>query len=93
MTTNQPLSLFISSKMTELAEERRAVQTALKKYNMYGWLWDDDAGARIEPTQSTYLSEVAACDIYIGLFWLEYGPCTIEEFEHAHKNMGKPCLI
>jgi hypothetical protein len=29
MTTNQPLSLFISCKMAELAEERRAVQSAL----------------------------------------------------------------
>ena len=32
MTTNRLLSLFISSKMQELAEERRAVQAALKEY-------------------------------------------------------------
>ncbi len=37
MTTTQPLSLFISSKMAELAEERQAVQRALKNYHMmYG---------------------------------------------------------
>ena len=39
MTTNQPLSLFISSKMTELAADRRAVQNALSEYDMHGWLW------------------------------------------------------
>jgi hypothetical protein len=92
MTTNQPLSLFISSKMTELADERRAVQAALADYQMKGWLWEEDAGARPEPIDSTYLSEVEACDIYIGLFWLGYGPYTIEEFEHARKHQ-KPCLI
>jgi ATP-dependent DNA helicase RecG len=92
MTTNQPLSLFISSKMQELLDERQAVQAALKEYDMYGWLWEKDAGARPEPIDSTYLKEVEACDIYIGLFWLGYGPYTIEEYEHAHKHQ-KPCLI
>ncbi len=64
MTTNQPLSLFISSTMAELAEERRAVQSALSAYQMRGWLFEQDAGARPEPIQSTYLTEVEACDIY-----------------------------
>src|SRR2546423_25337 len=92
MTTNQPLSLFISSKMTELADERRAVQNALTEYDMYGWLWEKDAGARPEPIRSTYLKEVAACDIYIGLFWHGYGQYTIEEYEHAREHK-KLCLI
>jgi tetratricopeptide (TPR) repeat protein len=92
MTTNQPLSLFISSKMGELAEERRAVQTALKAYQMSGWLWEDDAGARPETIRSTYLKEVEACDLYLGLFWLEYSPYTIEEYQHARKHQ-KPCLV
>src|SRR6266487_3095564 len=92
MTTNQPLSLFISSKMTELADERRAVQTALSEYDMHGWRWEKDAGARPEPIDSTYLTEVEACDLYIGLFWLGYGRYTIEEYEHARKH-HKDCLI
>lgn len=92
MTTNQPLSLFISSKMQELAEERRAVQAALSDYHMYGWLWEDDAGARPMPTRATYLKEVEESDIYLGLFWLGYGPYTIEEYEHARQR-SKPCLV
>ena len=92
MTTNQPLSLFISSKMTELKNERQGIQAALKQYNMYGWLWESDAGARPEPIRSTYLDEVEACDIYIGVFWLGYGKYTVEEFDHA-RRLGKPCLV
>jgi len=92
MTTNQPLSLFISSKMQELIEERRAVQDALSDYHMNGWLWEKDAGARPESIRHTYLKEVEACDLYIGLFWLGYGPYTIEEFEHARVHK-KPCLV
>ncbi len=92
MTTNQPLSLFISSKMAELAEERRAVQFALSDYQMFGWLFEKDAGARPETIQSTYLQEVEACDLYIGLFWLGYGPYTIEEYEKA-RSFHKPCLV
>src|SRR5437879_2142427 len=92
MTTNQPLSLFISSKMTELANERRVLKTALFEYHMEGWLWEKDAGARPEPIDSTYLKEVEACDIYIGLFWQGYGRYTIEEYEHARTHK-KPCLI
>jgi ATP-dependent DNA helicase RecG len=92
MTTNQPLSLFISSKMTELADERHAVQNAFSEYDMHCWLWEKDAGARPESIDSTYLKEVEACDLYIGLFWLGYGPYTIEEYEHARKH-DKDCLI
>jgi len=92
MTTNRPLSLFISSKMQELAHERRHIQAVLKGYEIYGWLWEEDAGARPEPIRNTYLEEVHSCDIYIGLFWLGYGPDTIEEYKHA-RIYNKPCLI
>src|SRR5450759_3039855 len=88
MSSLAPLSLFISSKMQELTEERHAIQAALKDVLMYGWLWETDAGARPEPIQSTYLTEVANCDIYLGLFWQGYGPYTIEEYEHA-----RTCLL
>ena len=93
MTTDHPFSLFTSSKMTELADERRAVQAVLSRLpNFCCWLWEDNAGARPEPIRSTYLAEVEACDVYIGLFWKEYGPYTIEEFNHARLHR-KPCLI
>ena len=55
MTTNELLSLFISSKIAELADERRAVCNALSDYRMFVWLWEVDAGARSQ-TISEYLS-------------------------------------
>jgi hypothetical protein len=96
MTTQQPLSLFVSSRMKELQAERQAIGKLFAaspplKY-FIPWLWEEDAGARPEPIRSTYLKEVEDCDIYIGLFWLGYGPYTIEEFERA-RQLGKPCLI
>ncbi len=78
--------------MAELVDERRAVHSALSEYDMHGWLWEKHAGARPEPVRSTYLKEVAACDLYIGLFWPGYGPYTIEEYEHARRHK-KGCLI
>ncbi len=81
MVSQPQLSLFISSKMSELAKERQAVQNALSSFLLHGWLWETDAGARPEPIRSTYLTEVEACDIYIGLFWQGYGQYTIEEYE------------
>lgn len=81
MTATHPLSLFISSKMQELTEERRAAQKALAQYHMQGWLWEHDAGARPETIRQTYLKAVEECDLYLGLFWLGYGPYTIEEFD------------
>jgi hypothetical protein len=90
--TNTPLSLFVSSKMQELADERRAIQAALSDKHMFSWLWEDDAGARPEPIRHTCLKEVEACDIYIGLFWLGYGQYTVEEYEHARRHK-KPCLV
>jgi Effector-associated domain 2/Domain of unknown function (DUF4062) len=92
MTTNHPLSLFVSSKMEELAKERKAVQAALSDYNIYGWLWENDAGARPFTLRSTYLKEVEICDIYIGLFWLGYSSYVIEEYEYAC-TLNKQCLI
>ena len=54
--------------MSELALDRSAVQAALSAFLLHGWLWETDAGASPEPIRSTYLAEVEACDIYIGLF-------------------------
>src|SRR5437588_13130017 len=86
MATNQLLSLFISSKIPELAKEQTSIQTALSDYGIYGWLSENSTGARPEPIHSSSLKEVAACDIYIGLFWLGYSQYVIEEFEYARRH-------
>lgn len=89
---HDPLTVFVSSSMDELADERRLVHAALSEFHVEGWLWEEDAGARPDPIRTTYLDAVKDCDIYLGVFWLRYGPYTIEEFECARQH-GKPCLV
>lgn len=92
MAANQPLSLFISSRLPELSKELNAVQTALDEYSRYGWLSEQEIGARPDSAQTISLAKVAASDVYIGLFWLGYSQRIIDEFEYARK-LGKPCLL
>ncbi len=86
------LRVFVSSRMQELAPERQAVEAALDDLGVDAWLYEEDAGARPETIEQVFLEEVAAADLYIGIFWKGYGAYTIDEFEHA-RNLGKPCLI
>jgi tetratricopeptide (TPR) repeat protein len=88
----QPLRVFISSKMEELAAERDAVQEALDRLHVKAWVFEKDAGARPSTIQETYLGEIEAADLYIGIFWKGYGAYTIEEYEHA-QTLGMDCLI
>jgi tetratricopeptide (TPR) repeat protein len=86
------LQLFISSKMEELAPERAAIKSALGELQIDAWVFERDAGARAGNIQQTYLTELDASDLYIGIFWKGYGEYTVEEFEHA-RNQGKDCLV
>ncbi len=90
--SDQRLRIFISSKMQELAAEREAIKAALDELHVEAWVFEKDAGARPQTIQETYLEEVEAADLYIGLFWKGYGPYTIEEYEHA-EMLGMDCLI
>jgi len=67
------LRVFVSSRMQELAPERAAIKAALDELNMDGWVFEEDAGARPQGIQQTYKDEVDRADLYIGLFWRDYG--------------------
>jgi tetratricopeptide (TPR) repeat protein len=86
------LGVFISSSMVELRDERVTVNKVLEERGFEVFLFEYDAGARPEPIQRTYLDEVEASDLYLGIFWNHYGPSTVEEFRHA-RRLNKPCLI
>lgn len=78
--------------MGELARERAAIKSALDELQIDAWVFERDAGARAGNIQQTYLTELDAADLYIGIFWKGYGEYTVEEFEHA-RNQGKDCLV
>ena len=77
------LRVFVSSRMQELAPERAAIKAALNELNIDGWVFEEDAGARPQGIQQTYKQELDAADLYIGLFWRDYGDYTIDEFNYA----------
>ena len=77
------LRIFVSSRMEELAPERSAIRAALSELHVDAWVFEDDAGARSKTIQQTYQQEIAAADLYIGLFWRGYGDYTIDEFNCA----------
>jgi hypothetical protein len=51
---SSPLSVFVSSKMEELAPERSAIKDALKALEINGWVFEKDAGARAQSIQQTF---------------------------------------
>jgi Domain of unknown function (DUF4062) len=88
----QRLRVFVSSKMQELAAERRAVKAALEALKVDAWIFEEDAGARPESIEKAFLEEVETADLFVGLFWKGYGEYTREEYDYA-KKLGKGCLI
>lgn len=88
----QRLRVFVSSKMQELAAERRAVKAALEALKVDAWIFEEDAGARPESIEKAFLEEAETADLFVGLFWKGYGEYTREEYDYA-KKLGKDCLI
>jgi tetratricopeptide (TPR) repeat protein len=80
--------VFISSKMVELAPERQALNDLLPTLGddligLRAWVFEDDAPAADRPIRDVYLDALKHSDLYLGLFWNEYGEWTIDEFQHA----------
>ena len=72
-----PLRIFISSVQGELAEERATLRDyirsdALIRRFFEVFLFEDVPASDRRPDQ-LYLDEVERCDIYVGLFGLDYG--------------------
>jgi hypothetical protein len=97
------IRIFISSVQKELAAERRALKEfvhndALLKQHFEVFLFEDLA-ARDQRADKVYLDEVDRCDLYVGVFGMEYGYSdgqglspTEQEFDRA-TDQGKVRLI
>ena len=60
------LRIFVSSRMKELAEERRHIKVELEGIRINAWIYEDDAGARPGTIEETYLDELETADLYLG---------------------------
>jgi predicted ATPase len=70
-TPDQRLRVFVSSTLTELAEERVSVARAVSALGLIPVMFE--LGARPQPPQELYRAYLAQSDIFIGLYWQQYG--------------------
>jgi Domain of unknown function (DUF4062) len=78
-------TLFLSSVMGELKDERRAVAVALESEG-FTVRWFEDFGGTDDPPDAAYLTEVAAADIYVGLMGDDYGTMHATGFSATHEE-------
>lgn len=86
--SQRSVGVFVSSKMVELREERKALEALLptlgdETAGIHPWIFESDAPASDSSIRSVYLKALDESGLYIGLFWNEYGEWTIDEFHHA----------
>lgn len=95
--------VYVSSTFADLEEHRRAVYQYLSKVKSLTVVAMEDYVATDQRPLDKCLADVAACDIYVGIFAQRYGfipdadnpdrkSITELEFRHA-KALGKHCLI
>ena len=70
-TPDRLLRVFVSSTLGELADERRAVSRAITGLRMTPVMFE--AGARPHPPQELYRAYLAQSDVFVGLYWQQYG--------------------
>ena len=88
------LKIFISSVQSEFAKERILLAKYIREDALLGDFFEvflfEEQPAKNRPANSVYLEEVAACDVYLGLFGSKYGSRdkygvspTEREYDHA----------
>ena len=70
-TPDRRLRVFVSSTLGELAEERRAVSRAISALRLTPVMFE--VGARPHPPQDLYRAYLAQSDVFVGLYWQQYG--------------------
>jgi len=84
--------------MIELHNERYAIKQLLESRGIKV-IWFEGLGARPEDSQSSYLRGIRECNLYVGVYWNEYGNLMesglspIEEEYREAQRLRKPCLI
>ena len=70
-TPDRHLRVFVSSTLSELADERRAVSRAISALRLTPVMFE--VGARPHPPQDLYRAYLAQSDVFVGLYWQQYG--------------------
>ncbi len=91
------VKVFVSSRMMELAEERRVLARLLpdlsdESFQISTWVFEADALASANSIRRVYLDALEQSDIYLGIYWNGYGEYTVDEF-HRAGEIGIPRLV
>src|SRR5438045_216398 len=70
-TPDRRLRVFVSSTLGELAQERQAVSRAITALGLTPVMFE--VGARPHPPQELYRAYLAQSDVFVGLYWQQYG--------------------
>ena len=70
-TPDRRLRVFVSSKLGELAAERRAVARTISALRLTPVMFE--LGARPHPPREVYRAYLAQSDVFVGLYWQRYG--------------------
>lgn len=71
LTPDQRLRVFVSSTLHELAEERRAVRSAITALHLTPVMFE--LGARPHPPRELYRAYLEQSHLFVGLYWERYG--------------------
>src|SRR5215203_4542309 len=70
-TPDQRLRVFVSSTLRELASERAAARGAIERLHLAPVMFE--LGARPHPPRELYRAYLTQSDVFVGLYWQEYG--------------------
>jgi predicted ATPase len=70
-TPDHHLRVFVSSTLSELAEERKAVRQSINRLRLTPIMFE--SGARAHPAQDVYQAYLSQSHIFIGIYWQSYG--------------------
>ena len=70
-TRDQRLRVFVSSTLREMEPERQAAKSAIEHLRLYPVLFD--SGANPHPAQAAYHAFLDQSDVFIGIYWQNYG--------------------
>lgn len=95
-TPDQRLRVFLSSTLRELEPERRAARAAIEQLHLAPVMFE--LGARPHPPRALYRSYLAQSDVFVGLYWQQYGWVAPDEdisgLEDEYRlSTGLPSLI
>jgi predicted ATPase len=71
-TPDQRLRVFVSSTLHELGPERQAVRDAVTRLRLVPVLFEQ-SGARPQPPRQVYRAYLAQSQVFVGIYWQEYG--------------------